>query len=73
MKYCPTDVPKKVYIMGSPSFQLLVLAQIDKVLDEVDWLIAQKKSQTPADKSGSGKKPLILMLSWSNGERRTCH
>ncbi|XP_041650949.1 Fanconi anemia group I protein [Cheilinus undulatus] len=30
---------------------LLVLSQIDRVLDEVDWLIARKKSQTPSDKS----------------------
>uniref|UniRef100_UPI0037E9ACE8 Fanconi anemia group I protein n=1 Tax=Semicossyphus pulcher TaxID=241346 RepID=UPI0037E9ACE8 len=34
---------------------LLVLSQVDKVLDEVDWLIARKKSQTPSDKSGSGE------------------
>uniref|UniRef100_A0A8P4KTE6 FA complementation group I n=1 Tax=Dicentrarchus labrax TaxID=13489 RepID=A0A8P4KTE6_DICLA len=34
---------------------LLVLSQVDRVLDEVDWLIARKKSQTVADKSGSGK------------------
>uniref|UniRef100_A0A8P4GGF6 FA complementation group I n=1 Tax=Dicentrarchus labrax TaxID=13489 RepID=A0A8P4GGF6_DICLA len=31
---------------------LLVLSQVDRVLDEVDWLIARKKSQTVADKSG---------------------
>uniref|UniRef100_A0A8D0A3G3 FA complementation group I n=1 Tax=Sander lucioperca TaxID=283035 RepID=A0A8D0A3G3_SANLU len=37
--------------------QLLVLSQVDRVLDEVDWLIARKKSQTASDKSGSGKKP----------------
>lgn len=35
--------------------QLLVLSQVDKVLDEVDWLIARKKNHT-SDKSGSGKK-----------------
>ncbi|XP_029008598.1 Fanconi anemia group I protein [Betta splendens] len=34
---------------------LLVLAQVDKVLDEVDWLIARKKSQVAADKTGSGE------------------
>ncbi|XP_037834228.1 Fanconi anemia group I protein isoform X2 [Kryptolebias marmoratus] len=33
---------------------LLVLSQVDKVLDEVDWLIAKRKSQTP-DKSGSAE------------------
>lgn len=33
---------------------LLVMSQVDRVLDEVDWLIAKKKSQTPSDKSGSG-------------------
>uniref|UniRef100_A0A8D0D9D5 FA complementation group I n=1 Tax=Sander lucioperca TaxID=283035 RepID=A0A8D0D9D5_SANLU len=32
--------------------QLLVLSQVDRVLDEVDWLIARKKSQTASDKSG---------------------
>uniref|UniRef100_A0A4W6EER9 FA complementation group I n=1 Tax=Lates calcarifer TaxID=8187 RepID=A0A4W6EER9_LATCA len=31
---------------------LLVLSQVDRVLDEVDWLIARKKSQTASDKSG---------------------
>lgn len=36
--------------------QLLVLSQVDRVLDEVDWLIARKKNQTTSDKSGSGKK-----------------
>ncbi|XP_010737170.3 Fanconi anemia group I protein isoform X1 [Larimichthys crocea] len=34
---------------------LLVLSQVDRVLDEVDWLIARKKSQTATDKSGSGE------------------
>ncbi|XP_056272645.1 Fanconi anemia group I protein isoform X2 [Pseudoliparis swirei] len=34
---------------------LLVLSQVDRVLDEVDWLIAKKKSQTSSDKSGSGE------------------
>uniref|UniRef100_A0AAX7V7V1 FA complementation group I n=1 Tax=Astatotilapia calliptera TaxID=8154 RepID=A0AAX7V7V1_ASTCA len=29
---------------------LLVLSQVDRVLDEVDWLIARKKSQTASDK-----------------------
>ncbi|XP_054887143.1 Fanconi anemia group I protein [Poeciliopsis prolifica] len=32
---------------------LLVLTQVDRVLDEVDWLIARKKSQTTSEKSGS--------------------
>ncbi|XP_032440627.1 LOW QUALITY PROTEIN: Fanconi anemia group I protein [Xiphophorus hellerii] len=32
---------------------LLVLTQVDRVLDEVDWLIARKKSQTASEKSGS--------------------
>uniref|UniRef100_A0A3P8SIS2 FA complementation group I n=1 Tax=Amphiprion percula TaxID=161767 RepID=A0A3P8SIS2_AMPPE len=35
--------------------QLLVLSQVDRVLDEVDWLIARKKSQTASDKLGSGE------------------
>ncbi|KAM9352409.1 Fanconi anemia group I protein [Symphorus nematophorus] len=34
---------------------LLVLSQVDKVLDEVDWLIARKKSQAASDKSSSGE------------------
>ncbi|KAF1387005.1 hypothetical protein PFLUV_G00100770 [Perca fluviatilis] len=34
---------------------LLVLSQVDRVLDEVDWLIARKKNQTASDKSGSGE------------------
>ncbi|XP_034542605.1 Fanconi anemia group I protein [Notolabrus celidotus] len=33
---------------------LLVLSQVGRVLDEVDWLIARKKSHMPSDKSGSG-------------------
>ncbi|KAM9754129.1 Fanconi anemia group I protein isoform 1-T1 [Menidia menidia] len=32
---------------------LLILSQVDKVLDEVDWLIARKKSQSVSEKSGS--------------------
>lgn len=48
--------------------QLLVLSQVDRVLDEVDWLIARKKSQTASDKLCSGKKPFTLLLSWINGE-----
>uniref|UniRef100_A0A4W6EG80 FA complementation group I n=1 Tax=Lates calcarifer TaxID=8187 RepID=A0A4W6EG80_LATCA len=39
--------------------QLLVLSQVDRVLDEVDWLIARKKSQTASDKSGSGQQDPI--------------
>lgn len=39
--------------------QVLVLSQVDRVLDEVDWLIARKKSQTASDKSGSGKTPFF--------------
>ncbi|KAG7238146.1 hypothetical protein INR49_030209 [Caranx melampygus] len=34
---------------------LLVLSQVDRVLDEVDWLIARRKSHTASDKSGSGE------------------
>ncbi|KAK9516876.1 hypothetical protein VZT92_024784 [Zoarces viviparus] len=34
---------------------LLVLSLVDRVLDEVDWLIARKKSQTSSDRSGSGE------------------
>ncbi|XP_059191024.1 Fanconi anemia group I protein [Centropristis striata] len=34
---------------------LLVLSQVDRVLDEVDWLIAKKKSQAASEKSGSGE------------------
>ncbi|XP_037308033.2 Fanconi anemia group I protein [Pungitius pungitius] len=39
----------------APAGALLVLSQVDRVLDEVDWLIARKKSQTSSDKSGSGE------------------
>uniref|UniRef100_A0A3B4YFJ0 FA complementation group I n=1 Tax=Seriola lalandi dorsalis TaxID=1841481 RepID=A0A3B4YFJ0_SERLL len=35
--------------------QLLVLSQVDRVLDEVDWLIARRKSHTTFDKSSSGE------------------
>ncbi|XP_060892580.1 Fanconi anemia group I protein isoform X1 [Labrus mixtus] len=34
---------------------LLVLSQVGRVLDEVDWLIARKKSQASSDKLGSGE------------------
>ncbi|KAM9375874.1 Fanconi anemia group I protein [Pholidichthys leucotaenia] len=34
---------------------LLVLSQVDRVLDEVDWLIARKKNQPATDKLGSGE------------------
>ncbi|KAJ8002982.1 hypothetical protein DPEC_G00164610 [Dallia pectoralis] len=33
---------------------LLVLSQVGKVLDEIDWLIAKKKGQLPSDKLSSG-------------------
>nr|XP_040017932.1 Fanconi anemia group I protein isoform X4 [Gasterosteus aculeatus aculeatus] len=36
---------------------LLVLSQVDRVLDEVDWLIARKKSRTSSDKSAAGTTP----------------
>ncbi|XP_038155944.1 Fanconi anemia group I protein [Cyprinodon tularosa] len=34
---------------------LLVLSQVDRVLDEVDWLIARKKTQTASDKPASAE------------------
>lgn len=34
---------------------MLVLSQVDRVLDEVDWLIARKKSQTTLEKTGNGE------------------
>uniref|UniRef100_A0A668AYJ9 FA complementation group I n=1 Tax=Myripristis murdjan TaxID=586833 RepID=A0A668AYJ9_9TELE len=40
---------------------LLVLSQVDRVLDEVDWLIAKKKTQQALEKSSAGKEPLPLM------------
>lgn len=40
------------------TLQLLVMSLVDRVLDEVDWLIARKKSQTTVNKSGSGRRPL---------------
>lgn len=53
-----------VLFISSSSFaslfalQLLVTSQVDRVLDEVDWLIARKKSQATVNKSGSGRRPL---------------
>uniref|UniRef100_A0A671Y735 FA complementation group I n=1 Tax=Sparus aurata TaxID=8175 RepID=A0A671Y735_SPAAU len=58
---------------------LLVLSQVDRVLDEVDWLIARKKSQTLFDKSGSGKKPfhtgahVRLMVRVQRGHEEEMH
>uniref|UniRef100_A0A3Q2CH73 FA complementation group I n=1 Tax=Cyprinodon variegatus TaxID=28743 RepID=A0A3Q2CH73_CYPVA len=34
---------------------LLVLSQVDRVLDEVDWLITRKKTQTASDKPASAE------------------
>ncbi|XP_029909717.1 Fanconi anemia group I protein [Myripristis murdjan] len=34
---------------------LLVLSQVDRVLDEVDWLIAKKKTQQALEKSSAGE------------------
>lgn len=44
--------------------QLLVLSQADRVLDEVDWLIARKKTRRVSDKPGSGERPFIWTLGW---------
>uniref|UniRef100_A0AAX7UAC5 FA complementation group I n=1 Tax=Astatotilapia calliptera TaxID=8154 RepID=A0AAX7UAC5_ASTCA len=41
---------------------LLVLSQVDRVLDEVDWLIARKKSQTASDKLASGAKMQLMLF-----------
>lgn len=52
---------------------------MDRVLDEVDWLIARKKSQTLFDKSGSGKKPfhtgahVRLMVRVQRGHEEEMH
>lgn len=43
------------------------------MLDEVDWLIARKKSQTGSDKLGCGKKPFTLMLTLINAEEEEMH
>ncbi|XP_057185886.1 Fanconi anemia group I protein isoform X2 [Triplophysa rosa] len=45
----------------APSTTLLVLSQVGKVLDEVDWLIAKKKGQISSDRSISGntQQPLV--------------
>ncbi|XP_061825932.1 Fanconi anemia group I protein isoform X2 [Nerophis lumbriciformis] len=40
-----------VNIKTAATAALLVFSQIDKVLDEVDWLIGRKKNQTASDKS----------------------
>uniref|UniRef100_A0A4W6EFY2 FA complementation group I n=1 Tax=Lates calcarifer TaxID=8187 RepID=A0A4W6EFY2_LATCA len=61
-----TAVWYQLFTLHSYTLNLLVLSQVDRVLDEVDWLIARKKSQTASDKSGSGKKPLTLTLTWIN-------
>ncbi|KAM9854975.1 Fanconi anemia group I protein [Aulostomus maculatus] len=42
-----------VNVKTATTAALLVLAQADKVLDEVDWLIAKKKSQMVSDESDS--------------------
>uniref|UniRef100_A0A9J8AW20 FA complementation group I n=1 Tax=Cyprinus carpio carpio TaxID=630221 RepID=A0A9J8AW20_CYPCA len=39
------------------STTLLVLSQVGKVLDEVDWLIAKKKGQISSDRTISGNTP----------------
>ncbi|KAM3870643.1 Fanconi anemia group I protein [Diretmus argenteus] len=44
-----------VNIKTATTTTLLVLCQVDRVLDEVDWLIARKKSQPASDKSSSGE------------------
>ncbi|XP_077372688.1 Fanconi anemia group I protein-like isoform X1 [Festucalex cinctus] len=41
-----------VKMKTSTTAALQVLSQVDKVLDEVDWLIGRKKSQMASDKSG---------------------
>uniref|UniRef100_A0AAR2JD36 FA complementation group I n=1 Tax=Pygocentrus nattereri TaxID=42514 RepID=A0AAR2JD36_PYGNA len=40
------------------STTLLVLSQVGKVLDEVDWLIAKKKDQSTSDRTTSGATQL---------------
>uniref|UniRef100_A0A4W6EDN8 FA complementation group I n=1 Tax=Lates calcarifer TaxID=8187 RepID=A0A4W6EDN8_LATCA len=47
-----TAVWYQLFTLHSYTLNLLVLSQVDRVLDEVDWLIARKKSQTASDKSG---------------------
>lgn len=44
------------------TLQLLVMSQVDRVLDEVDWLVARKKSQTTVKKSASGWRPLQSVI-----------
>ncbi|XP_053282030.1 Fanconi anemia group I protein [Pleuronectes platessa] len=44
-----------VNIKTATTAALLVLAQVDRVLDEVEWLITRRKSQTTSDKSDSGE------------------
>ncbi|CAG03441.1 unnamed protein product, partial [Tetraodon nigroviridis] len=48
---------------------LLVMSQVDRVLDEVDWLIARKKSQTAVGKPGSGRRPLHGEASATAGQQ----
>ncbi|XP_051548730.1 Fanconi anemia group I protein-like [Myxocyprinus asiaticus] len=49
-----------VSMKTAASTTLLVLSQVGKVLDEVDWLIAKKKGQISSDRttSGSTQQPL---------------
>uniref|UniRef100_A0A672KZ84 Fanconi anemia group I protein-like n=1 Tax=Sinocyclocheilus grahami TaxID=75366 RepID=A0A672KZ84_SINGR len=44
------------------STTLLVLSQVGKVLDEVDWLIAKKKGQIGSDRTISEKKSVLWQL-----------
>lgn len=42
-----------VNLKTAPTVAMLVLSQVGRVLDEVDWLIAKKKSKTTANKSSN--------------------
>ncbi|CAL1595500.1 unnamed protein product [Knipowitschia caucasica] len=44
-----------VNVKTASTVAMLVLSQVDRVLDEVDWLIAKKKNQTTSEKVGNGE------------------
>ncbi|XP_072290472.1 Fanconi anemia group I protein isoform X2 [Eucyclogobius newberryi] len=45
-----------VNVKTASTVAMLVLSQVDRLLDEVDWLIAKKKSQTLIEKPGNSEQ-----------------
>ncbi|KAJ0047314.1 hypothetical protein NL108_004221, partial [Boleophthalmus pectinirostris] len=44
-----------VNLKTASTVAMLVLSQVERVLDEVDWLIAKRKTQTTTEKTGNGE------------------